>query len=521
MLGSVTSYLGAPLPASDPALDRLARFDGTGFQPVGPGTIDAAIVHVFAHGWQPGYRVQERLLATADGVSALPAWDPRLVDSTGRALIADYLALLQALAGLGPDHAVLWYSWLDESATEADVFQAHRSRQATQVNGRRLAMAVQLALAHRRGRVHLIGHSHGSAVVTHAAVSMTLPPAQVTLLDAPEDPISRLGGASDLIDLVLPRLRPGRERGTTFVDSYASVFGRPYHRRPGLSAVVDVLLGAPLVFTRDPVKAINAAHLYPVEWYARSVRAVSGADPVRPGERPGMRRRDKRPGRHSAPVGYGWSPLTGDDPVRLHSWYHAPLPQRPLVLRRHVGEPVAAASRRVFGRLEPAAGVAPRRPVPVRLDLTPGGPAAAIVVSAPGEQLIEFDLQLRDATGGERLEIDLDGVPAFEALAGHPVPRAGRYLMLSDGAPGEHLVTARLVGATGATRAEVLNLRLVAGPRAARGFTLSRSATTVFAAGVITGSAATVLATAGLGSLARWVWLVSRRRLGRLPGAPR
>ena len=506
MLGFVNSVPDQRSAVNDPVLDRLARFDGTGFQPVVPGTIDAAIVHVFAHGWQPGYRVQERLLATADGVTALPAWDPRLVDSAGRALIADYTGLLQALAGLGPDHAVLWYSWLDESATEADVFQAHRSRQATQVNGRRLAMAVQLALAHHRSRVHLIGHSHGSAVVTHAAVSMTLPPAQVTLLDAPEDPISRLGGASDLIDMVLPRLRPGRERGTTFVDSYASVFGRPYHRRPGLSAVVDVLLGVPLVLTRDPVKAINAAHLYPVEWYARSVRAVTGDDPLRHGHRHGKR---------SAPVGYGWSPLAGDDPVRLHSWYHAPLPQRPLVLRRHLGEPLGAAGRRVFHRLESVVAAAPRRPVPVRLDLTAGVPAAAIVVSAPGEQLIEFDLQVRDATGHERIELDLDGVPAFEALTGHPVPRAGRYLMLSDGAPGEHLVTARLVGADGSTRAEVLNLRLVAGSHAARGFSLSRSAATVFTAGVITGSAATVLVTAGLGSVVRWLWLASRRRAAR------
>ncbi len=469
-------------------MDRLARFDGTTFHPVRQGEIDAPFVHVFAHGWQPGYRVQERMLASTDRVAALPAWDPRLVDATGRALITDYIALLEALAGLGPDHAVLWYSWLDESATDADVFQAFRSRQATQINGRRLAILVQQALA-RRARVHLIGHSHGSAVVTHAAVSMTRAPEQLTLLDAPEDPISRVGGASDLIDVVLPRLRPGRGAGATFVESYASAFGRPYHRRPGLSAVVDVLLGAPLVLSLDPVKAINAAHLYPVDWYARSVRE-SGRDLQKP-------------------VGYGWSPLSGGDPEALHSWYHSPLPQRPLHLRRHAGEPLGRWRSRFA--LPP---VAARRPVPgVRLDLDAAtAAAAAILTSAPGDQLIEFDLQLRGCTGGESIEVDLDGVPAFAALAGHPVPSPGRYLMLADSVTGEHLISARFVGAGPAARASVVNLRLVSVPHARGRFTLGRSAATVFVAGAVSGSVGTLVTLLITGLTARKVWELLRRR---------
>lgn len=494
---------------TDLLLDRLARFDGRDFHPVGAGSVDAEVVHVFAHGWQPGYRVTERLLATTDGVSALPAWDPRLVDPRGRPLIADYLPLLEALTALGPGHAVLCYSWLDESATDADIVQAFRSRRATQVNGRRLAAAVQLAVpppgsttgpptgspgSWPRPRVHLIGHSHGSAVVTHAAVSMTRPPAHLTLLDAPEDPISRLGGASDLIDLVLPRLRPGRARGTPFVDSYASAFGRPYHRRPGLEAVVDVLLGVPLVLSRDPIVAINAAHLYPVDWYARSVRAVAGLEP-------GRHRR------HAAAVGYGWSPLTGDDPTRLLSWYHAPLPQRPLVLRRHLGEPLARGTRRLLTRLGRAVPVR-RRPVDPRLEVTGKAPVAATVVRAqPGEQLIEFDLELRGTSGSETIELDLDGVPAFLALAAHPVPGSGRYLMLADGPPGEHLVTMRLSGAAGTARARMVNLRLVTLSPVVRSFTVTRTASTVFAAGAISGGVLTAVAGAGLASLVRrWPW---------------
>ena len=324
-------------------IQRLSRYDGAEFHAVGAGELgepaasagarsDAdQVLHVFAHGWQPGYRVRERLLATVEDVPALPAWDRRLVDTTGRPLIDDYIELLDALAALGRQHTVLWYSWLDESATDADLFQAFRSRQATQVNGRRLALALHHSGATgSAARLHLIGHSHGSAVVTHAAAALVRSPDQLTLLDAPEDPISRVGGASDLIDVVLPRLGPGRRPGQTFVDSYASAFGRPYHRRPGLSEVVDVQLGAPWTWSRDALRVINAAHLYPVQWYARSVR-----EPDRG-------------------VGYGWSPLIGADPTALHSWYYA-LPQFPLAVSRHVADPVTrfgeALTERVVDRV--------------------------------------------------------------------------------------------------------------------------------------------------------------------------
>ncbi len=482
-------------------LDRLARYDGTGFREVSAGGIGDGVdvVHVFAHGWQPGYRLRERMLATQDGVSALPAWDPRLVDAGGSALIEDYRELLDALAGLGERHAVLWYSWLDESATEADVFQAFRSRQATQINGRRLAVALQVALRRdrqqdrRRNRagvwpaVHLIGHSHGASVVTHAATSMHRPPEQLTLLDAPEDTLSRLGGANDLIDTVLPRLRPGREAGHTFVDSYASAFGRPYHRRSGLESVVDVLLTVPWSLLREPARAITAAHLYPVEWYARSVREAHRG------------------------VGYGWSPLAGADPTSLYSWYYAPLAQRPLLLSRHVGDPLTRFGEAIVERFAQQGGVqgedprgAPavrarpeleRRPVPgVCLRAEGRSAAAQVVTTERGDELVEFDLELRGCRGGELVEIEFDGVPVFVARASWPVPRAGRYLMLADGQPGEHLITLRMSGAGRDARAEMTQLHLVAGRRPAPGFSLSRSAATIFGAGAATGAVATLTA---------------------------
>jgi hypothetical protein len=164
----VTNRVAGGALSGESPLARLSRFDGTTFHPVAEGSVDAAIVHVFVHGWQPGFRLQERLHAVTDVVHTLPAWDPRLIDPTGRTLISYYLPLLEALAGLGEDHCVLWYSWLDESATDTDLLLAFRSRQATQINGRRLALALQQSFGRQDARLHLIGHSHGSAVATHA-----------------------------------------------------------------------------------------------------------------------------------------------------------------------------------------------------------------------------------------------------------------------------------------------------------------------------------------------------------------
>jgi len=491
---------GGPPPGGS-ALGRLSRFDGAAFHPVVEGGVDVPFVHVFVHGWQPGFRLQERLHAVTDVVPAVPAWDPRLVDAAGRTLISAYLPLLAALAGLGADHGVLWYSWLDEAATDADMLLAFRSRQATQVNGRRLAMALQQSFGRRDVRMHLIGHSHGSAVVTHAAVSLGRAPEQLTFLDAPESPIRRLSGAADLIDAVLPRMRPGRGPGRTFVDSYSTVFGRAYHRKPGLSAVVDVALAAPVTTSRDPVRAINSAHLYAVDWYARSVREAARG------------------------VGYGWSPLAGTDTTALHPSYQAFLRHRPMRLRRRRDLPLSAPARRVTARrarrtdLDGAV-----------LALSVATPVAALVLhSTPGDYLVEFDLDVR-GDGSELVEIDLDGVPAFVAQARLPVPSSGRYVLLADGRPGDHLLTARLLlperrhGRRAGDRehpdtpqpaAAVRGLRVVNRPGAVPGFSVGRTTGVAFAAGAAAGSVATaaVLVTTEW-TVRRLLALLTRRRHG-------
>ncbi|GAB6902125.1 hypothetical protein [Kineosporia succinea] len=456
--------------APDRPLLRLSRFDGTTFHPVEENSVTAPFVHVFVHGWQPGYWLQERLHALGDQVDALPAWDPRLLDASGRTLSSYYVHLLEALADLGDDHCVLHYSWLDESATESNLLLAFRSRQATQANGRRLAVALQMALKTASGaQLHLIGHSHGSAVAVHAAAALSRPPAQVTLLDPPENRLARLSGAATLIDVVLPRISPGRSPGRPFVDSYSSVFGRPYHRKPGLASVVDVVLAAGPAAPQGLVETVNRVHLYGVDWYARSVREPEHG------------------------VGYGWSPLRGATVRNLMPAYQSLLPYRPMSLT-HWPDPPRVDLRR---------GVRSTRPVALELELSATFPVAAGVVNLQGtDGLLEFDLEVTGGDGSEQVQIDLDTVTVFVARTGFPVPERGRYVVLADGSAGEHLLTARLSGASGSPgspgspdeqpRVRVTGIRIVSWADARPGFTLKRAASTTFGAGMVTGGAGAV-----------------------------
>jgi hypothetical protein len=152
-----------------------------------------------------------------------------------------------------------------------------------------------------------------------------------------------------------------------------------------LSAVVDVVLvpgGRP---SRDPIRAINVAHLYAVEWYARSIREAERG------------------------VGYGWSPLSGATVEALLPFYQSPRPSRPLDLCRRRDWPRFGAARRI----------AVRAPVPEgTLRLTARTPAAAVILhSVRGDCLVEFDIEVLAGDGNERVQIDVDAMDAFIAQA--------------------------------------------------------------------------------------------------------
>jgi hypothetical protein len=397
-----------------------------------------------------------------------------MVDLYGISLTDAYLPLLTAIATRDPLAAVVWFSWVDESATAGQVFAAGQSLAHTQINGSRLAMALVGACGGRLPRVQLIGHSHGSVVATHAALALPSAPDQLTLLDCPEDWFSRAGGAAGLLSEVLPRLEPGRGPGQVFVDSYASLFGRSYHRHPGLSEVVDVRVTGGLG-RREGRGAAGDAHAYAVAWYAETVR--SG---------------DQR-------CGFGWSLLAGDlasegpspgsafDPRGLAAGYVASAGRAPVAVARG-----------------PAARTHPRYEViPLgvgEIELSVDRPDVLIAVMLPGADLVEFEYQLAEPARRSRVEGAVQRVLAFSGAAGLlEVPARGRYMRIPDdrdpSAP--VLLQFRLAAPQESTTATISGLQALRAGRASN-YDPTRTALAAAAMGAVVGSAVT-LAAQGLG----------------------
>ncbi len=186
-----------------------------------------------------------------------------------------------ALARLDPGAAVLAFSWLDQSATSDTPFAARISESRTVPNGERLGVALNQAIdpgfAAGGGMVHLIGHSHGSKVATIGALSLPTAPAQLTLLDSPDEIVTAVVFASNDLVPWLRQLPIGRAPGRTFVDNYFSEFGRAYGNEPGLEDIVDVSL-PPDQFERWD---LQDRHDYPPHWYtAAAEQPAAGVGPV-------------------------------------------------------------------------------------------------------------------------------------------------------------------------------------------------------------------------------------------------
>ena len=335
-------FLGAP---TDQPMDRLVRVRADGsLEPVaGRSLEDVPRLYCFVHGWAPGSQAAANMIHAQTGMMPR-AWDAGIVDMFGISLADAYLPLLTAIAASDPQAAVVWFSWVDESATDGQVFAAGQSLARTQINGARLAMALVGACGGRLPRVQLIGHSHGSVVATHAALALPSAPDQLTLLDCPEDWFSRAGGAAGLLSEILPRLEPGRGPGQVLVDSYASLFGRSYHRHPGLSEVVDVRVTGGLR-RREGRGAAGDAHEYAVDWYAETVLVGGHALRVRlvgPGCRPGPRGAGRRRRVRSAGSGRrvhgGCRPIPCGDRPPGGNTHAAPLRGDPLGRRRDRAE---------------------------------------------------------------------------------------------------------------------------------------------------------------------------------------
>lgn len=274
-----------------PLAQRLGRWNGSTFVAVSPDSISNNNVVVMTHGWAAG------LLATYEAAQSPSAelitmWNSAMVDpKTKQPAISLFANLAASLQTADPTATVLMYSWVDQSATDMSALAAYAPERATEVNGHRMATAIDQALApefaSNGGKVHLIGHSFGANVATTAALALAIPPRQLTLFDSPEVNLARIGGAKNDLRYKLTRLDVGRGPTQTFVDNYISLVGEPYAGYPGLGQVVDVHLTPP------SADAGVDKHQYPIGWYANSAaNRTSG-------------------------VGLWWSPLLGASDASL------------------------------------------------------------------------------------------------------------------------------------------------------------------------------------------------------------
>jgi hypothetical protein len=424
-----------------PPIERLGRWDGTAFLPVTPGSVTGGDVYVLVHGWAAGYRAA---VERWRGPGPLLAWSPAAVDAQGERMFTSFFPLAAAITKDDPGATVLGFSWIDDSATAYSPFQAWRSEARTDLNGQRLAAALGQLLAPgfaaSGGRIQLIGHSHGAKVATVAAIALERPPAQLTLLDSPDDVLARLPGAANHLEGYLPLLPVGTDPGDTFVDSYFSIAGERYGTFPALERVVDVQL-EPAQYPLASIAGLIDRHAYPIAWYAKS------ADDL------------------AADVGFAWSPLVGHPPDCLACFF-----------RQDWTTPAGRVIPADELRLERVGLTERRARVRRRLEVQPlRGPITAIrpdgvVLRSRGERLwqvefdravddlaIEFDDRFTAPAGGAQLALWLDGRQVFTSAADW-AGATGHHAVVDVSTldPGSHRLTAVVTPGRGGRDARVI-----------------------------------------------------------------
>lgn len=93
-------------------IERLGRWDGSGFRPIEPGSVRTRSILVMSHGWAPGLR---SVIDEADGF--VRVWDEAATTSRGDRFDPWYGPLATAVTDIIDDVALLGFTWVDESAT--------------------------------------------------------------------------------------------------------------------------------------------------------------------------------------------------------------------------------------------------------------------------------------------------------------------------------------------------------------------------------------------------------------------
>ena len=342
--GRGTNYqLAAPITNEIPVLERLARYIPPDtlhpkgqYVSVATGDIAAGKnVYFVAHGWAPGYRdwVNAELAKghvlkwweTAGygnllipipnpGPDAIWMFDGYSVPLSGGAItISPEGGLAEQITKADKNAVVIAYSWIDDSATTAALNnsipqQAYLSEALTNINGLRLATAIRQLLGNNYdGNIHLLGHSHGSKVVTLAALALqqwggTTQAKQLTIFDSPESELTDEDNCSNFLWNYFQQLNPSKSPGTgIFIDNYFSQFGIEYStmkigdQKPLKDLMVDTQLFAFPYSSTD----LGDWHAYPPAWYAQA-----NAMPCTDGDTNG---------------GLAWSPILGYNPTNLAS----------------------------------------------------------------------------------------------------------------------------------------------------------------------------------------------------------
>lgn len=246
-------------------VERLGRWNGERFVAVAPHSVPPSHAYVLVHGWAPGW-----------GTQVLE--DPRLrsweaTRPNGQPFDSWVRRMARAISEADPHAVVLSYSWLDAAATSRFILAQRNAFARTELYGQALAQALETAKADnfiaQYGRVHLIGHSYGARVATIAALEMPKAPQQLTLLDVPDAPMTRITGSQSNLRELLDRLPVGPERGQVFVDNYVSMVGRRYGS--DIEGIVDVSLTPPY-----HAFAYRRRHLYGAWFYVKSATREFG-----------------------------------------------------------------------------------------------------------------------------------------------------------------------------------------------------------------------------------------------------
>ena len=279
-------------------------------------------------------------------------------DTIANILSPTSVSLETAAAGGGS--ALLTFKGTDAATTLKQNLYASQSEASTQQNGLVLADAIRAALAPNffttssggtgGGLIHLMGHSHGSKVVTVAALALqqaSVPVAQLTTLESPEagpsinnaffgtvyTNLAGFGSAENndwyyMDQMNISHTPVGLNRtstNSTFVDNYFanSGLGAAFtgynltnfpipNSKNSLSNIVDVefqltpLVGTPSISSpQGAVATVFESHDYPPPWYAQTALLPAS----------------------SPPVGLDWSPLINpaNTPPPANSFYQQPI----------------------------------------------------------------------------------------------------------------------------------------------------------------------------------------------------